>query len=381
MTVAEHHSKPRLPLSQVVEGASRDAGIQSDEDGDNELNLRYIGSKARIADAIADVVGVAQGKGVFVDGFCGTGAVAAAVARRGWKVRINDSLRSAVITASARLLSRGDVPFRKFHGYASAVARLNEVDGAGGFFWREYSPASAIHGKPERRYFTEKNAARIDAVRSTIKNWRAGGDITEREESLLLADLMLAVNRVANIAGTYGCFLSKWSGQALRPFEMKARRLRSDGVQFEYRIGDVGCVPAKADDVVYLDPPYTKRQYAAYYHILETLAVGDEPVVGGITGLRPWKTLASPYCYKTKALGALVDLVGSFRARRILLSYSNEGHVARESLVSSLTKIGRVEVLQLGSVGRYRPNRVAVENASSVAEYLIIIESRTKETR
>ena len=34
-------------------------------------------------------------------------------------------------------------------------------------------------------------------------------------------------------------------------------------------------------DAVYADPPYTKRQYAAYYHILETIAAGDRPLISG----------------------------------------------------------------------------------------------------
>ena len=49
------------------------------------------------------------------------------------------------------------------------------------------------------------------------------------------------------------------------------------------------CVQTDVRDTVYLDPPYTKRQYAAYYHVLETLAYGDEPEVSGVTGLRPWE--------------------------------------------------------------------------------------------
>ncbi len=28
----------------------------------------------------------------------------------------------------------------------------------------------------------------------------------------------------------------------------------------------------------YVDPPYMKRQYAANYHLLETIAKGDNPV-------------------------------------------------------------------------------------------------------
>ena len=60
-------------------------------------------------------------------------------------------------------------------------------------------------------------------------------------------------------------------------------------------------MPIAESDVV-TRPADTKRQYAAYYHILETIAHGDEPVVEGITGLRPWKSKASDFCYKRRAL-------------------------------------------------------------------------------
>src|SRR5204862_345479 len=81
---------------------------------------------------------------------------------------------------------------------------------------------------------------------------------------------------------------------------------------------------------------YTKRQYAAYYHINETLAHGDEPQVTGKTGLRPWQDRASDYCYKVRALRALTDLITNTPARRILLSYSAEGHVALDDLTIAI---------------------------------------------
>lgn len=66
-------------------------------------------------------------------------------------------------------------------------------------------------------------------------------------------------------------------------------------MRVEATVGDVFDVPNAAHDLVYLDPPYTKRQYASYYHILETVALGDEPEVKGVAGLRPWKNLASDF--------------------------------------------------------------------------------------
>lgn len=335
------------------------------------MGVRYIGSKARIADPIVALAGDPEQGGRFVDAFCGSGAVATAAAGAGWRVLVNDSLPSAVTMTTSALVTREMVPFEALGGYENAISELNAVPSAEGFIYREYSPASALSGGVERRYFTEENARRIDAARVQIAAWFRKGKLTRVEEQLLLGDLLVAVNEVANIAGTYGCFLSGWTAQAKRPFSLKTRRLAPLLLGLESRVGDVFDVPTTPDDVVYFDPPYTKRQYAAYYHLLETIVLGDEPEVGGVTGLRPWRDKASDFCYKRKALDALTRLVRDTRARSILLSYSNEAHVARDELVSSLRRIGGITIHDVESIGRYRPNVVASETASTVHEYVI----------
>jgi adenine-specific DNA-methyltransferase len=333
--------------------------------------VRYIGSKARIADVILDLIGEPRGDSVFADLFSGTGAVSEEAANRGWPIRLNDHLFAAVVMSRARLISREDVPFVELGGYEATLAQLADCSPQEGFMWREYSPASACFGETERRYFTESNAAKIDGCRLQLAQWYSSGTISEVELHLLLADLLRSVNSVANIAGTYGCFLSHWSPQAQRLLTLSPRTLRDAHVQLEVYCGDAKDVGTAPSDVVYLDPPYTKRQYAAYYHILETLAHGDAPAVIGKTGLRPWQHLASDYCYKRRALDALVDLIASIQSEAIYLSYSNEGHVAREDLVSRLASFSTVRIHELGDVGRYRPNATAAGNRSSVQEYVI----------
>lgn len=125
---------------------------------------------------------------------------------------------------------------------------------------------------------------------------------------------------------------------------------------------------------MYLDPPYTKRQYASYYHILETVALGDEPEVEGVAGLRPWKGLASDFCYKSRALKTLSRLVHTLKAQKVLLSYSSEGHICMQDMKAELSKIGKPTMHPLGAIGRYRPNKVASSTASDVNEYLVVVE-------
>lgn len=342
------------------------------------MSFRYIGSKARVVAQIAEHLGAPRGR-VFVDVFCGTGAVAEIASERGWKVRLNDHLVSATTMAEARLLSVGDTPFRHFGGYESVIARMNDERPAEGFIWREYSPASFAKVGVERRYFTESNAGRIDAVRTLIQSWRRDNLISDKERTLLIADLLAAANRVANIAGTYGCFLAKWTPQSSGSLELRARTLKTQRVMVETSNLDATQVAVDPTDVVYLDPPYTKRQYASYYHILETITLGDEPVVEGVAGLRPWKDLASDYCYKVRALNALCGLISGLPAKHILLSYSNEGHVDLTDLMLNLDAMGRVRMYELARIGRYRPNIQASAKRASVNEYLIEIEKQPLE--
>lgn len=334
------------------------------------MGIRYIGSKARIADTIVDLAGK-PASGRFVDAFSGTGAVAAIAAGRGWRVAINDALPSSVSMSVAAVLSSSQAPFYGLGGYEQSIVRLNAVAGSPGFIHREYTPASVAHVGLERKYFTESNGARIDAMRAQIAAWRDEGLLSEAEHHLLLSDLMQAANSVANISGTYGCFLRSWTPGSLRPVTLKPRRLAAHTVDYVATAGDVAALRTEWNDVVYFDPPYTKRQYSAYYHLLETIHAGDEPSVEGVTGLRPWKDKASDFSYRSRALQSLTQLVARTRAEQILLSYSDEGHVPMSQLVTALSESGDLTVHSLETIGRYRPNSRASAARDDVREYVI----------
>ena len=336
------------------------------------MSFRYIGSKARVVDAIGQHIGPWDGTGRFIDAFCGTGAVAEAAADLGWPVWLNDHLSCATTMAAARLISAQQAKFPNIGGYGEALRCLNALPPSHGFIWREYSPASAAHLGLERRYFREASAGKIDAIRAQIRRWRDTDTITEIEERLLIADLLAATSKIANIAGTYGCFLAKWTAQADELLILKCRTLRESRVSVQITNEEVSNLVVQANDLVYLDPPYTKRQYASYYHILETITHGDEPVVDGVAGLRPWRDRASAFCYKVKALAALEHLISNLDAERILLSYSDEGHVPIEDLRKSLGKIGEASAHIVKTIGRYRPN-IAATVTDSVREYLFVL--------
>ena len=334
-------------------------------------SIRYIGSKTRIAEAIISLMRTPSKKGRLVDVFSGSGATSREAVIRGIPVLANDHLNCAVFLTAARLTGTEDVNFDKLGGYDQAIKHLNLVNPKAGYITRSYSPESVYHDGLERRYFSVNNAMKIDAVRAQIRGWESSGLIRPSEQVVLIADLLESTNAVANIAGTYGCFLKTWSPTSLARFDLTPRKLLPGSTAFDVSIEDAFAVKTSEHDVVYLDPPYTKRQYASYYHILETITLGDEPSISGVCGLRPWKHLASPFCYKRRARAAFVELIQGFEASEIYVSYSNQGQVPLDELVPALQTMGSVNVTDLGRFGRYRPNVTAMVNGSEVVEYLI----------
>lgn len=334
-------------------------------------STRYIGSKLRIVDRLLELVGSPVGaSSCFVDAFAGTGVVAGAAAARGWPVRLNDQLYCAVVMATARVLSPAAVPFDALGGYARAIERLDGAGPHGGVVWREYSPASALHAGVERRYFTEANAARIDGIRREIAAWSSAGLIGADEERLLLADLLAAANCVANTCGMYNSYFRRWwLPSARRALRLAPRALLPEPVPVETYNVDARDVPAGSDDCVYYDPPYTPQQYASAYHLLETIAVGDEPAVSGVTGKRPWTP--SAYSRKAQAADAIVGLCRDVEARRVLLSYSSQGIVPLADLCERLAALGELRAHHVADIGRYRPNRAASAAGSRVSEYVL----------
>lgn len=332
---------------------------------------RYLGSKARLADWICSKLGApATPRSRLVDVFSGTGIVSRKAASAGWPILANDHLYCAAIMTRAQLASAQTCRFSELGGYGAAIGDLNVLDGLKDFIWREYSPSGRSQSGDLRYYFTAENAARVDAIRTRIAEWRSAGIISEQEEAVLTADLLVAANEIANIAGTYGCFLKPWQPNALRPLRIVGRELLSNGVRVEVRCADASTIEALPDDVAYLDPPYTKRQHAAYYHVLETIALGDTPEVSGVTGLRPWRHRASDFCYRSRAKSALRQVLNKLSCRRILLSYSSEGHIHIQDVMNVLREVGWVISHPARTVLRYQPNGKPERSDLTVREFL-----------
>lgn len=333
-----------------------------------------MGSKARLLRFIEKKVTQFCGKAPFTFGdlFCGTAAVSKHFKKLGHKIIANDNLVFCATLAKAALLINDEPMFSKLMDsgevhtstrgklivtpYDLALAQLNRLSGISGFMYSEYSPGGTANKEHERKYFTEKNAKKIDAIREKIYEWNEKGLLTKGENALLISDLMRASNKVANTAGTYGYFLKDWDPRTQKDlFLSRSQIIKSDKEHVVYQ-EDANILVEKLDcDVLYYDPPYTWRHYGAYYHILETITMWDRPNVKGKSGLRSWEENRSPYCMRGEAARALNELILNSNAKHIFLSYNSEGLISHEEILEALSQHGAPQVFEKDFI-RYRSN-------------------------
>ncbi len=322
--------------------------------------MRYLGNKDSLLsfiDTVLGMHGIASTRDAALcvcDPFTGTTSVARHLKRQGWRVISGDMMACSYALQHAYVGANEPPSFCGLLGADAldpnivlpmplyrVIAHLNNLLGVEGFFYRNYSP----EGPEGRRYFTSANALRIDAVRQTINKWWQMGWLTEPERYLLLSALIEAISKVANVAGTYAAYLKSWDPRAHKPLVLSVPQIVHSVHEHSVNMADAAELASRREcDLLYLDPPYNNRQYCTNYHILETVALGDEPEIKGVAGLRRCEDKRSIYCRVGQAEEALNRLVCNAKARRILMSYSSEGIIPHESIIEILSQRGNVEI-------------------------------------
>jgi adenine-specific DNA-methyltransferase len=306
---------------------------------------------------------------------CGTASVSEGLRKNGFRVIASDLMTYAEQHATVRLTLAQPPAFRGLgRSYSEVLTELNGLAPRRGHMYREYSPGGQPSiGCAPRRYLSPENAAKLDAINAHVGQWERDGALTPSEVALLRHDLVLAVNRVANIAGTYGHFRSGWNRWSLAAVRLVPSTFLSeastDHIVTRGRAEDVA--RHVRADLCYLDPPYTKRQYAANYHLIETVARGDEPPAVGVSGLRPWRDQYSDFCSKLRIRDALSAILVNMDCPQFLVSYSEDGLLAKEELYSFLTTFGSVRLMEF-LLTRFRSNDSELRR--TVTEYLFHLE-------
>ncbi|MDY6312457.1 MAG: DNA adenine methylase [Lachnospiraceae bacterium] len=349
---------------------------------------RYIGNKTKLLPYIMERTEELIGnQGTVADIMAGTGSVSLEYRKRGYRVIASDMMTYSYHHLNVNLLldeapafdgviSSNEVPLDAEGPYASVLQYLNNLEPIESFFYKEFSPAGdPSSGCEPRKYFTSENAGKIDAIREKINEWKTNRRITQIEESLLKHTLIMAVNEIANISGTYGYFLADFKknsldGIVLKPVEFYPDNAAGHEVFLGFAEEIANQITA---DLCYIDPPYMKRQYAANYHILETIARGDFPDAIGKSGLRDWWDQHSKLCTKTRGIQSFERIIGDMNCDKFLISYSEDGLFKLDELEACFGNFGHVEVIKI-DYNRFRSNNSKLPK--NLKEYLISIERR-----
>jgi len=358
--------------------------------------VRYIGNKTRLLEFIGDAIvrrSIERDGGtapLAVDPFCGTASVASELKRRGFRVIASDIMEYARVFAHAyvqvsqppdlsTIARRLDLPGADL---ASLVEYLNALPPDPGFIHDHYSPEGregAAHG---RMYFTPVNAARIDAVRTTIHQWRASGWIDDDTFALLLAALLEAADRIANTTGVYAAFVKSWQPNATRPLSLRPSESVAGEGSLARRVDAIrAATEAGPFHLLYLDPPYNSRQYAGYYHVPELIARGwfDGRVrTRGKTGLIEDRDKRSDWSRRQRCEAAFERLVATTAWRHLVMSYNDEGIIPASTIERVLRENGKAatyEKLEL-TYRRYRSDADGENRryrGDTVTEYLYCV--------
>ena len=144
-------------------------------------------------------------------------------------------------------------------------------------------------------------------------------------------------------------------------------------------------------DVAYLDPPYNQHSYLGNYHVWETLVRGDEPEVYGVACKRiDVRQRASAFNRRATMETAFADVLSSVRAKRIVVSFNDEGYLALPRLRELLGEHGRVRELSVAhpryighKLGVYNPQgeKVGTPGPARNREHLFVVECTRARTR
>ena len=344
--------------------------------GEVNRYMNYIGSKYSLIDFLETSIEKTlksynetktPSEMVFADLFAGTGVVSGSFKKRGYSIIANDIQYYSYVITKHMIENNGNLDKDRC---ARLIKELNDLHGVEGFIYRNYSFEGTEGQEFRRMYFTDYNAKKCDAIRIAIENWLLEGRINEHEYFFLLGSLLNSIDKYANTASVYGAYLKNIKKSALKDMQLEALPIMQGSVNCKVCNEDISQLIRKVSgDILYLDPPYNARQYCSNYHLLETIARYDNPVIKGKTGLRDYTNQKSVFCIKSKVVGAFDDLIKNAKFKYIFLSYNNEGLMPFDIIEKIMKKYGKYRVY-MKQYRRYKADNARDCKSDSTVEYL-----------
>lgn len=318
-----------------------------------------------------DLVGRVTSPGATVaDLFSGTARVGHALKGAGYRVVSNDHNTYAHALAACYVQADRE---RWAEPAQRILADLARLPGRAGYFTETFCTRS--------RFLQPRNGERIDSIREAIAGLGAEPEL----EAVLLVALMEAADRVDSTAGLQMAYMKQWAPRAANALELRLPALlpRPAAGACRALCGDAEEVAAGIEaDIAYLDPPYNQHSYLNNYHVWESLVRWDKPEVYGIACKRlDCRTRRSPYNSRPGILPALARTVRALRCPTLVVSFNDEGYLAREEIEALLAERGPVATIAIphdryvgAKIGIYDPRGRKVGKVGRLknVEYLYV---------
>lgn len=314
--------------------------------------IKYLGSKRVLLPTLVGIAEALPEVRTVVDLFSGTSRVGHALKKSGYRVLSND------FTKYAHTLATCYVQADRESVLADAerlISEFNGLRGRPGYFTDVFCERS--------RFFQPSNGERIDAIREAIGSKGLAPEL----EAVCLVSLMEAADRVDSTTGVQMAYLKQWAPRSFKPLEMRMPDvLGSNGAGKS----EAHCLEAReaasslSGDLVYIDPPYNQHAYLGNYHVWETLIRWDKPEVYGIACKRvDCRERKSDFNSKPRSEEAFRETIRAIDSRYLMVSFSSEGFMARDSIESILGERGDVHVIERGH-RRYIGSKIGIFNPS-----------------
>jgi adenine-specific DNA-methyltransferase len=354
--------------------------------------ITYIGNKRSLLGPIDDAIARVKsrlGKSRLrsFDAFSGSGVVSRLLKAHSSQIISNDLEDYAAVVSRCYLQNRNAVDFGEIN---RIVSELNDrVDGASlpcGFIEEMYAPKNESEiTDSDRVFYTRSNARRLDHFRRLIDDYPA------QYRNSLLGPLLSEASVHANTAGVFKGFyknratkVGQFGGSGadallrilgeirLAPpvfsrFECESEVHQCDANVLAKRLRNL--------DFAYLDPPYNQHPYGSNYFMLNLLVRYQRPeAVSAVSGI-PVDWNRSEYNVRAKSAILLNQLLNDLDAPFLLVSFNNEGFIRPEQMLEMLTRLGRVETLEV-KYNAFRGSRSFKNRSIHTTEQLFLVERK-----
>lgn len=311
-------------------------------------NRRYTGSKQKLVNWIKNTIKkeCSKDSNSFCDLFAGTGVVTNAVINDFSEFYINDFLFSnyCIYNAFFGNESYSEEKIIKYKRVFTSIASIECKE----------NYVSINFGD---KFFSKNDSLLIGEIRERIEKLKNDNELNQREYDILLASLIYSFDRCSNTVGHYEAYIKKPIKKDSFVYELIEPVVFSKNEQRIFNITrkDSNVLAREINaDVVYIDPPYSSRQYSRFYHVIETITKWDKPKLFG-AALKPEPENMSDYC-SSKAIDAFRELIADLKCKHIFVSYNNtynsksnssKNKMELKDMLMILQKKGNTKVLEM----------------------------------